>query len=218
MEPGAGPTECSGPRPRTADSSQASFPTAHDSKSPFWFCHFRKHSFLPGRRALSCPPPPSRHAPAPRKGQGGSSQPPLPGRPTLPHQQPDTCQEAGRGGALVGRTGGTVCVGGCQAARALPQRHGERAWLCEVSAVAKAGAAVLFGATCVAFWGADGHAPCSRPPPAGCTPLRSTSFHVVHLPGKEHPVAPPQRTYSSCRPTEQAQGYTCAECSTGAPP
>lgn len=34
--------------------------------------------------------------------------------------------------------------------------------------------------------------PCSQLLPAECTPLRSTSFHFVHLPGKERPVAPPQ--------------------------
>lgn len=150
----------------TADGSQASFPQARFSRLLTTLKALsgsailgNTASFLGGGDSAvphPCPVTP----PPPGRARAGSSQPPLPGRPTLPHQQPDTCQEARRGGALVGRTGDTVCVwGGCQAARALPQHHGERAWLCEVSAVARAGADVLFGAMCAAFWGADGHRP-----------------------------------------------------------
>lgn len=153
MEPGAGPTKCSGPRPRLTAAKPRSL-------SPFWFCHFRKHSFLLGGGDSAAPRPCPVTPPPPGRARAGSpSHPSQAGPHSLTSSQTPARRPEGEGPLLAGQGALSAWWWGVPAARALPQRQGELAWLCEVSAAARPGADVVFGATCAAFWGADGHRP-----------------------------------------------------------
>lgn len=191
MEPGAGPTKCSGPRPRLTAAKPRSL-------SPFWFCHFRKHSFLLGGGDSAAPRPCPVTPPPPGRARAGSpSHPSQAGPHSLTSSQTPARRPEGEGRLLAGQGALSAWWWGVPAARALPQRQGELAWLREVSASARAADMLCLEPRVRHFGVQMVTAPCSQPLPAECTPCAPPPFTSCILQARDIPSGHPNEPYSS---------------------
>lgn len=126
MEPGAGPTECSGPRPRTADSSQASFPQPRFSQLHTTLKALsgsatsgNTASFLGGGHSAAPHPRPVTPPPPGRARAGVPSHPSQAGPHSLTSSQTPARRPEGEGPLLAGQGALSVWGGARQPGHSL---------------------------------------------------------------------------------------------------